>query len=285
MYHLSVDKTKIELILGRSEQPLDNTEDLKSLAGARILITGGRGSLGQEVAKSFDSANVDYLLTDIEECDVTNFEIVNTVVKSHQPTHILHLAADKHAPEGELNPESTLSINTLGTINVFEAANQIGAKVIIASTCKSCDPETVYGSSKLIAERIALNNHGTVARFFNVADTQGNVYEIWDAVPANEDIRVADCYRYFISADEARSLLIRCVALSIPSPGRYIFEPGISHFMPDIANRLYPDRTISHIPPRRGDRRIEPLKANSERITTVSGRLCKVASPHDPQPE
>ena len=189
---------------------------------------------------------------------------------------------DKHAPEGELFPETTLRINTLGTLNVFSAAKIVGAKVIVASTCKSCDPETVYGSSKLIAERITLNNHGTVARFYNVVNTQGNVYEIWDNLPATADIQVADCYRYFMSADEARSLLIRCVALSVSSPGRYIFQPGISHFMPDIAQRLYPNRKITHIPPRRGDRRVEPLSASSERLKIVADRLCKVYSPHDP---
>ena len=278
-----MNKDKIELILARPEQPLDNVEDLAALRGARVLITGGRGSLGQEVVKSFDSAGIAYALTDIEECDVTNLNQVSVLVQSYNPTHILHLAADKHAPEGELFPESTLSINTLGTINIFDAANKIGAKVIIASTCKSCDPETVYGSSKLIAERIALNNNGTVARFYNVVNTQGNVYEIWDNLPESAEIQVADCYRYFMSADEARSLLIRCVALSVTSPGRYIFQPGISHFMPDIAQRLYPNRKITHIPPRRGDRRVEPLSASSERLKIVGDRLCKVYSPHDPE--
>ena len=284
-YSSTVNKDKIELILARPEHPLDNSQDLIALKKAKVLITGGRGSLGQEVVRSFESAGVAFALTDIEECDVTNFNQVDEVVQGYQPTHILHLAADKHAPEGELFPESTLSINTLGTINIFNSANKVGAKVVIASTCKSCDPETVYGSSKLIAERIALNNNGTVARFYNVVNTQGNVYEIWDNIPVSDEIKVADCYRYFISADEARSLLVRCVAISATNPGRYIFQPGVSHFMPDIAQRLYPNRKITHIPPRRGDRRIEPLSASSERLTIIEDRLCKVYSPHDPEPQ
>ena len=282
MYSRAVDKKTIELILAREEQPLNNSDDLKRLAASRVLITGGLGSLGQEVTKTFQEAGINFLSSDADDCDVTNREQLFAKVLEYKPTHIMHLAADKHAPEGELNPEATFSINTVGTLNVFEAAEKVGAVVTLASTCKSCDPETVYGSSKLIAERIALNNGGTVARFYNVVNTAGNVYEIWSNLPKDADIAVADCNRYFISASEAQSLLIRCVTLSTTSPGRYIFEPGISHFMPDIAKRLYSNRHIVHIPPRRGDRRVEPLKATSEKMIPVTERLMRVESPHDP---
>ena len=282
MYSPAVDKTTIELILARKEQPLDNSGDLAVLSKARVLITGGLGSLGQEVTKTFEAAGIDFLSTDVEDCDVTNRAQLFGRVEGYKPTHIMHLAADKHAPEGELYPEATFSINTVGTLNVFEAAAKVGAVVTLASTCKSCDPETVYGSSKLIAERITLNNGGTVARFYNVVNTAGNVYEIWGSQASDSKIEVADCNRYFISALEAQSLLIRCVALSSSSPGRYIFEPGISHFMPDIAKRLYSSRELVHIPPRRGDRRVEPLKATSEKMIPVVERLMRVESPHDP---
>ena len=52
--------------------------------------------------------------------------------------------------------------------------------------------------------------------------------------------------------------------------------------MPDIAARLYPNRSIGFMPPRRGDRRVEPQKAESEKMNVLEGRLIKVSSPHDP---
>lgn len=278
-----MDKSIIELILDRPETPLDIQSDLNGLKSARVIITGGRGSLGQLVGEILSKSEVDYLLTDIVECDVTDLQQVQEIFTGYKPTHVLHLAADKHAPEGELHPERTLDINTTGTLNVINVAREIGSLVTLASTCKSCDPETVYGASKLIAERITLNHGGTVARFYNVVNTAGNVFEIWDKLSQDEIIHVAECYRYFISAAEATSLLIKSMSLSATTPGRYVFEPGISHFMPDIASRLYPQRRLGFIPPRRGDRRVEPLKAESERMSAVGERLIRVSSPHDPK--
>jgi FlaA1/EpsC-like NDP-sugar epimerase len=277
-----MEKSLIELILARPETPLNVDLDLKNLTDSRVLITGGRGSLGQEVASIFGNHSIDFLLTDIEECDVTNLDQVQSVFRSYKPTHVLHLAADKHAPEGELHPERTFAINTTGSMNVISTAKELNCLVTLASTCKSCDPETAYGASKLIAERITLNYGGTVARFYNVVNTAGNVFEIWNDLDENHEIQVAECYRFFISAAEATSLLIKSLSLSASMPGRYIFDPGVSHFMPDIAARLYPNRSIGFIPPRRGDRRVEPQKAESEKMNVVEGRLIKVSSPHDP---
>jgi FlaA1/EpsC-like NDP-sugar epimerase len=277
-----MNKQTIELILGRAEAPLNNQPDFEKLTQSRVLITGGNGSLGKQVARIFSQNVIDFLSTDIEECDVTNLERVMAVFDDYKPTHVLHLAADKHAPQGELHPESTFKVNILGTTNVLSAARAFNSIVTLASTCKSCDPETVYGASKLVAERITLNDGGSVARFFNVVNTAGNVYEIWNELETSSNIQVAECYRYFISAEEATSLLIRTLALSDSNPGRYIFEPGISHFMPDIARRLYPSRKIVFVSARRGDRRTEPLKAESERMSSHGERLIKVMSPHDP---
>lgn len=275
----------IEKVLLRSEQPLQVESDLAELQkiNARVLITGADGSLGKLVSQILQESGVTYLATDIDDCDVTDTLAVDRVIDSFVPTHILHLAADKHAPEGETDPENTFTINVQGTLNVIGAAKRIKAKVVLASTCKSCDPETVYGSSKLIAERITLNNSGAVARFFNVVDTSGNVFEIWDKqIALSNPIQVAGCTRYFISSSEAVSLLIKCLALVEKKPGRYCFDPGTPHFMPDIAKRLFPGITVGDMPPRRGDRLVEPLKATSERITSLEGRLIHVHSPHDP---
>ena len=277
-----MNKEVLASIIGREENPLDNENDLEGLLHSRILVTGGLGSLGQSISKIFDSKNLTYKLTDKDDCDVTSLDSLFEVFDSFKPTHVLHLAADKHAPEGELDPELTFKINTIGTLNLISLAQQFKTSITIASTCKSCDPETVYGSSKLIAERIVLNAGGVIARFFNVVDTSGNVFEIWNKVPPKEQIPVSECFRYFMTSQEACSLLIRCINLSTAGTGRYIFEPGISHYMPDIAKRIFPERNLVIIPPRRGDRKVEPLKSASERLLKVEGRLIKVVSPHDP---
>jgi FlaA1/EpsC-like NDP-sugar epimerase len=273
----------IEKVLARSDSPMDFEQELSELKNEnpRILITGAKGSLGKKISSIFEIFELTVSTTDIDNCDVTNFDQVSQAVKTFKPSHILHLAADKHAPAGELNPLKTISINVQGTLNILNAINPSQTKIILASTCKACDPETVYGASKLIAERLVLNSGGSVARFFNVVDTAENVFEIWARIPKTEVIPVTKCFRYFISSNEAVSLLIITLIKSKHSPGRYIFDPGIPHFMPDVAQRLYPQRELKLVPPRRGDRLVEPLKANVEEISHLGSRLIQVQSTHD----
>src|SRR5262245_26358592 len=126
-----------------------------------ILITGALGSLGTALLAALDGRPEAVVTTDMGNMDVRVPGVVNAVVKKHQPTLIYHLAGAKSAPGGEQEPWNTTLTNVAGTWHVLQAAEQVGAKVITASTCKACDPETVYGSSKLIAERMTLAAGGS----------------------------------------------------------------------------------------------------------------------------
>ena len=278
-----MDEEYLQKILSRPEKPLDIQQDLAMILsqGSRILITGAAGSIGVKICEIFRDSGINYLNTDISECDVRDKSNCKEVVSDYSPTHILHLAADKHAPAGEIHIEETLDINALGTRNIIEAASISGAKVVLASTCKSCDPETVYGATKLIAERMVLNSSGSVARFYNVIDTAGNVFEIWSKCESDAEIQVTNCYRFFITSNEAASLLVKTLAISNIRPGRYIYDPGTPHYMPDIAKRIYPDRKLLIIPPRRGDRLREPLKAENENLIRRGTDFIEVVSAHD----
>jgi len=224
------------------------------------------------------SNGVSVTATDIATCDVTSSADVDETMRIVDPEYVFHLAGAKHAPEGETDPMETASINIRGTANIMNSVRYT-ARVVTASTCKACDPETAYGASKLIAERVTLNAGGSVARFYNVPESSGNVFEIWDAIPEGAPIPVAPCRRYFISLSEALALLVWSAIL--PS-GRYACNPGASKYMWDVAAALYPDRELVHVDRRRGDRRTEPIRAFSETSTkTRVPRIRRIESPHD----
>ena len=273
---------KTQLIINRPEGSLDFELAKFKKTAPRVLITGAGGSIGQEVQNKLKIMDVNHLVTDINELDVTNIESVNNVFGKYRPTHVLHLAADKHAPAGEEDPERTIAININGTQNIVNSGLSYQSQVILSSTCKACDPETVYGASKLIAERLVLNAGGRVARLFNVVETSGNVFEIWRDTGDTDDLVVTPCFRYFITLDEAVSLVLRVLTIQDNGRGgRYIFHPGEKQSMYEIAKRLYPERKHLRFPPRRGDRVEEPLTASCEEIKHVEGNLYSVHSPHD----
>lgn len=250
---------------------------LHELSEKRILITGAKGSLGLALR---DRLHSDVFVTDIETMNVRNPGQVVLQVSRIRPDAIFHLAGAKHAPEGEIDPFAVAQTNIEGTANVLAAAEKVAAKVVLASSCKACNPETAYGATKLIAERMVLNAGGTVARFYNVVETCGNVFETWRELPETDPVPVTPCSRYFISIEQAIDLLLWCAVL--PS-GRYCVDPGEPRCMSDVAAELYPGRPHLRIPPRRGDRIREPRYAEGEVAVPLDfAGVESVWSPHDP---
>lgn len=232
------------------------------------LITGAAGSVGQALAARLNSP----ILTDIDTLDVRE------PFKCPQVDVVYHLAGAKHAPEGEQDPWGIAETNITGSAHVLNAAAQVGAKVILASTCKACNPETAYGASKLIAERMALNAGHTVVRFYNVVETQGNVFDIWRQISEDEPLPVTPGRRYWTHLEATVELLLR--AADYPS-GRYALDPGEPRWVVDVARELYPGRELCAVPLRRGDRPLEPLHAHNERLAEWEPGVMRIYSPHD----
>jgi len=271
--------TRLEAILGRQVWDIDYAPALQALQAERILVTGARGSIGAAVVDAFDDWEIDALATDREDMDVTDLLETRFVTDQYRPTVILHLAAAKHAPWSEQNPGSAAQTNVEGTANVLRAAGVVGARVVTASTCKACNPETVYGATKLIAERMTLEAGGSVARFFNTVETCGNVFRLWEELPEDDPLPVTPCGRYFLALSEAVALMIYTAT---QPAGRYVVHPGRRpRVMPSVAAAAWPGRPIKFISARRGDRLTEPLCAADEWMEPVNEWLWQVKSRHD----
>lgn len=287
---MNFDSIALSKILGRDEHNLNSFwEDICSFyTDKTILITGANGSLGHGIREFLYSnkvvcniINTDILLYPQDKSwkylDVTNFDNVDLIVDNNIDI-IFHFAADKHAPKGELTPETTISINIEGTTNILKCVSDSDTKIVLASTCKSCNPETIYGSTKLIAERLVLNAGHNVARYYNVVQSSDNVFEIWDKIKDPSKHKVMPCNRYFISIDEAVALTLFA---GMSESGRYTISPGESRYMVDLHFDLYGVDGDAEFP-RRGDRVSELRHSTSESIVDINSYpFEKILSEHD----
>lgn len=287
-----MEQQELETILGREE----NTEFIEYVSntfpeyfrGKKILVTGGNGSLGNALADWFDAHSISsYYLLDVEtdneikgrrihHCDIMTYNDIRDWTKNTKANYVFHFAAAKHAPVGEVEPLETMFLNVQGTQNIIEAIEDFGAdgcRLILSSTCKSIMPETCYGASKLIADRLTLNAGHSVVRYYNVVQSSGNVFEIWSNT--NKPV-VTPCTRYFISLDEAICLTLYG---ALAEPGRYSIGPGEPRFMLAVAEDLEMKYTV--VDPRRGDRVVEPLIGPNEEITDYYGPIFKVVNYND----
>ena len=162
----------------------------------RVFVTGGAGFIGSYVCETllqngaeviaFDDFSTGHTRIDgaeIVEGDVRNFDEVLSAMSGC--THIAHLAAMASVPASVANPALSEAINLQGTLNVIEAAHQVGVKRIVFSSTAAVYGNTTelpvtestvtqcqspYAEDKLAAE-VAILHSGIEAislRYFNV---------------------------------------------------------------------------------------------------------------------
>lgn len=239
-----------------------------------VLVTGSDGYLGRLCRRQLCGQGDESVGYDLP-FDILDRDALKLRAESVRGHACLHLAAHKHAAYGEECPAEVAEVNILGTRNVVEL---FGPNVVLASTCKAADPMTAYGASKLIAERIVLNAGGRVVRLVNVWGSTGSVAEIWEQIPDPEPIPVVEgCERMWLTPATAASLLVG--ALRWPT-GRYAPDMKRSMGMLELAATVYPTRTLSVLPLRRGDRPVERLLGEyewSEEFRPGVQRICHPA--------
>jgi dTDP-4-dehydrorhamnose reductase len=133
----------------------------------RIVITGGRGQLGQELARALHAQH-EIVPLDLPECDITQRDGLDQVV-NHHPDLVIHCAAMTDVDGCARDPIAAFRTNALGTHNVALACQRANAAMVYISTNEVFDgskatpylewdePHAInpYGASKLAGERMA----------------------------------------------------------------------------------------------------------------------------------
>ena len=135
-----------------------------------ILITGGKGQLGKDLAKELTERGIENIPVDIEEMDITNEkavkEFISSCVKERALDAVIHCAAYTAVDRAEDEEELAYKINAVGTKNVAEACKENDIKLMYISTDYVFDgegerpwqpddkraPLNVYGKTKYEGE-------------------------------------------------------------------------------------------------------------------------------------
>jgi FlaA1/EpsC-like NDP-sugar epimerase len=240
-----IRELRLEDLLGR-QQVETNLESVRSiLQGRRVLVTGGGGSIGAEIARqvaSFepsalilvdhDETHLHDALADLDLAagaeavlaDIRNQDRVLGVFTRYRPEVVFHAAAHKHVPLLETHPEEALHTNVIGTANVAEAAVATGvSRFVLISTDKAIKPASVMGASKWFSEQIVRSLHGggctfCAVRFGNVLGSRGSVVPTFlRQIARGGPVTVTDpgMSRYFMTVQEAVQLVLQAGALSL----------------------------------------------------------------------
>ena len=136
----------------------------------KILLFGGSGMLGQELAHCFSSDAYEIISPSRDKTDISSQENVFRLVQSTMPDIILNAAVLVNVDACEENPEKAYSVNTLGPLFIADALRTLNLKNTIFVQFSSSDifgsdfsanpredneafPINVYGRSKYYGER------------------------------------------------------------------------------------------------------------------------------------
>lgn len=245
-----LEKINVNDLLGRPEVKLDMDRISDSITDKVVMITGGGGSIGSEIARQVSKfrpqkvlllghgENSIYLVTremrkrypnhEIEFVpligDIRDRELMFHLMVKYEPNIIYHAAAHKHVPLMEYNPHEAVKNNVFGTKNVADAAKAAGVeKFVMISTDKAVDSSSVMGATKRMAEMIVTgeNEPGktqfAVVRFGNVLGSRGSVVPLFERqIKQGGPLTLTDrrMTRYFMTIPEASRLVIQAGALS-----------------------------------------------------------------------
>jgi FlaA1/EpsC-like NDP-sugar epimerase len=202
---------QIEDLLRREPVQTDIEAVRQLIAGKRVLVTGGGGSIGSELCRQILRFEPSELLvlghgenSIFEICAQLNQQLtlvnparraeaqtaprvraiiadirfpdrVRAVFGQYKPAIVFHAAAHKHVPLMEDNPTEAVSNNVLGTRNLLDAAVVMGVEqFVMISTDKAVRPKSVMGASKRAAELLVHQTAWDVGRPY-VAVRFGNV--------------------------------------------------------------------------------------------------------------
>lgn len=231
-----------------------------------ILITGGSGSWGNELTKQllemhpkkiiifsrgelaqvlmqrkFNGSQIEYVIGDVRDANAVDR------LFSRGIDIVFHLAALKHVPVCENQPQEAIKTNIDGTTNLINAAIKYKIeKFIDVSTDKAVAPTNLYGFTKAVGEKLAIqaNNLTNDTDFVcirggNVLGSNGSVVPLFiKQIKTNNKITVTDgsMTRYFLTLSQAIHLLFQAAEESVGGETYVMNMP--SFYISDVAKAL-----------------------------------------------
>jgi UDP-N-acetylglucosamine 4,6-dehydratase len=289
----------------------------------KILITGATGSVGTalilELIKNYNfnviraMSNDENGLFGLKSIISQNADNANKAIRllhgdirskerciemSKDIDVVIHAAAMKHVDICEYNSQETIATNVMGTENVVNACIKNNVKkFVLISTDKAVNPNTIMGTSKLMAEKIVINanyssyskikklfnsnvkNSFYVIRFGNVIGSRGSVLQIFkNQINRNSDLTVTDkdMTRFFMHLSDAAKKILQ--SLEIFSGGEIVAIKSMHSFkINDLAIALirhYKKKSntnskISYIGIKKNEKLFEELLTDQELINAV----------------
>ena len=239
---------EIEDLLGRDQVNLDDQGIQSYVKDRVVMVTGGGGSIGSEIARQvLRYKPKGLIILDIYEnstyelerelrrlypdvclkviiASVRDRRRLDNIFREHKPQVVFHAAAHKHVPLMEYSPGEAVKNNIFGTLNLVETADKYKVeKFVMISTDKAVNPTNTMGATKRACEMIIQSMAGRsttefgAVRFGNVLGSNGSVIPLFKKqIDLGGPVTVTDkrITRFFMTIPEASQLVLQSGAFA-----------------------------------------------------------------------
>lgn len=249
----------VEELLFRKAKDILTEETISSYRCKVVMITGGGGSIGSELARQIAKMQpAKLVLLDVYEngayeiqqelriayggkldlqvviANICDAELLSRVFERIRPEIVIHAAAHKHVPLMQDSVCECIKNNVFGTLNVVNMCEKYHVqRAIMVSTDKAVNPTNVMGASKRMCEMIFQSRRDsetvfTCTRFGNVLGSNGSVIPLFKKqIAAGGPVTLTDMriIRYFMTIPEAAQLVLTSGSMA-KSGDLYVLDMG-----------------------------------------------------------
>lgn len=270
----------------------------------RVLVTGGSGFVGRNLIRVMLDRYPDIELISVSRsegaissllvacsnprlglklADIRETDTMRCVLRGVDM--VFHLAAMKRVDLSEVECRQAVTTNVVGTMNLLDYFE--GDTFILMSTDKAVEPVNCYGATKLVAEKLVLeqankveegsNSRYMIIRSGNILESTGSVLDIWKhQIEATNEITVTnpDMMRFYTSVEGVVRLFI--AVMEHGENGKIYFTPRgeavvLRDLVKEALKRYGNDSTrVRYIGLRPGERMYEKMRSEHE-TNTIAG--------------
>ena len=100
----------------------------------KVLVTGAKGMLGQDLCPILEDYSFEVIETDCDTLDITNELMIKKVFEETQPDYVVHCAAYTNVDKAEEDIETATKINVTGTEYITKACAKLDIPILYIST-------------------------------------------------------------------------------------------------------------------------------------------------------